>query len=144
MVNLENCAFCRTLGLEWRTITFRTHYFSILSVPRFRPGHCLVIPRRHVTTISQLNSNERDGIMLEIGRLQDRLDNGGGSGLMQKFQPAQAENGIKMDHLHFHVFPRHEPETNLFPVPQPNNFKEGFKSVDRDTIVELLPYVRPS
>lgn len=75
--------------------------------------------------------------MGEIGRLSSLVDKGFGTGVMQKYQPTQAENGIKVNHLHFHVFPRVENETGLFPVPIPNDFS-GFTPPSRQQIKELL------
>ncbi len=80
--------------------------------------------------------------MLEIGRLSTLLDTGYGSGVMQKYQPLQAENGIKVSHLHFHVFPRFEDESGLFPTPLPNSFS-GFRPLGDTRCYELLAKLLP-
>jgi diadenosine tetraphosphate (Ap4A) HIT family hydrolase len=105
MTNPENCAFCDRPNLEWRTIRAEDLFTSFVSQPWFRAGHCLVIPNRHITTPDELEPKEAAGIMGELGRLSHRLNKGFGSGIMQKYQPLQTENGIKVHHLHFHVFP---------------------------------------
>jgi diadenosine tetraphosphate (Ap4A) HIT family hydrolase len=56
---------------------------------------------------------------------------------MQKHQPLQAPNGIKVNHLHFHIFPRLENEPELFPVPQPNAF-EGFYDPTESKVIKLV------
>lgn len=56
---------------------------------------------------------------------------------MQKYQPLQKENGVKQNHLHFHVFPRMKDESQLFPVPQPNDFS-GFYTPTEDEISVLI------
>ena len=132
-MNTFECAFCDDNIDNERRIRIGRHFFSIVSKPWFRPGHSLVIPKRHITTIAELWPKESAEIMNEIGRLSLLLDHGHGSGMMQKYQPEQNENGIKMTHLHFHVFGRLENEENLFPTPEPNNF-EGFYSPTPDEI----------
>ncbi len=75
--------------------------------------------------------------MLELGRLSKLLDEGYGTGIMQKYMPLQVENGVKMNHLHFHVFPRREEEEGLFPTPYPNSF-EAFYQPGQDKVVKLV------
>lgn len=140
MTTLE-CAFCDPEHLAWRTIRTGELCMSIVSGPWFRPGHCLVIPKRHIVKSSELEPSEAAEIMMELGRLSLRLDEGYGTGIMQKYQPKQAENGIKVNHLHFHVFPRHEVETGLFPVPEPNSF-DGFYTPTEEEVVKLAESLR--
>jgi len=65
------------------------------------------------------------------------LDEGFGTGVMQKYQPLQPENGVKVNHLHFHVFPRREQEQGLFPTPEPNDFT-GFTVPTCEDIRQLI------
>ncbi|HSW75196.1 MAG TPA: HIT family protein [Candidatus Saccharimonadales bacterium] len=127
------CPFCNTVPLEKRTIRVGELCRSIVSVPRFQEGHCLVIPNRHITTVAELEPNESVEIMQELGRLSVALDKGYGTGIMQKYQPLQPDNGVKVSHLHFHVFPRLAEELRLFPVPEPNSF-EAFHTPDETEI----------
>jgi histidine triad (HIT) family protein len=134
--NVENCAFCDRESLKWRTVREGDLFISFISKPRFREGQCLVIPTRHITAAGELTEQEGSAVMAELGRLSTLLDNGYGSGIMQKYQPLQAENGVKMNHLHFHVFPRIEDEPGLFPTPDPNSF-EGFSVPTDEEVVDL-------
>jgi diadenosine tetraphosphate (Ap4A) HIT family hydrolase len=79
--------------------------------------------------------------MQELGRLLVLLDEGFGTGIMQKYQPLQTENGIKVNHLHFHIFPREEIEDNLFPTPMPNSF-QGFRDPKPAEIKEMVDRLR--
>lgn len=135
-MNTKDCPFCAKEFIA-RTLHTSELMSSFVSRPWFRDGHCLVIPNRHVTTISELTPKESQEIMGEIGRLSAILDNGFGTGVMQKYQPLQAENGIKVHHLHFHVFPRREEESDLFPAPQPNDFT-GFSLPTDQQIKSVL------
>jgi diadenosine tetraphosphate (Ap4A) HIT family hydrolase len=136
MANIEDCAFCDRPTLEWRTIRSEELFTSFVSRPWFREGQSLVIPNRHLVNTSELSPEEGAAIMGELGRLSLKLDEGFGSGIMQKYQPLQAENGIKVTHLHFHIFPRLANEAGLFPVPQPNTF-DGFTVPSEDEVIAI-------
>jgi len=133
----KNCDFCDTKDVDWRIIRTNKLVYSCVAKHWFTPNDCLVIPIRHVTKPSDLTPEEGTEVMLELGRLSSLLDKGFGTGIMQKYQPLQPENGIKMNHLHFHVFPRLENDTRIFPSPEPNNF-EGVIEANEEDIAELL------
>jgi len=135
------CVFCDSSGFEDRIIRAGCLSMSFVSRPWFRPGHCLVIPNRHVSTPAELEGREGNVIMEELGRLSLLLDRGYGAGIMQKYQPLQAENEVKVNHLHFHVFPRLEHETGLFPMPEPNSF-DGFSMPDESVAAALAKTLR--
>lgn len=137
MNSVNICAFCDKSELDWRTIRSEKLFTSFVSSPWFRENHVLVIPNRHVMTIDELDDGEGAAIMKEIGRLGAALDTGFGSGVMQKYQPLQTENGIKVSHLHFHVFPRTKEEEHLFPTPIPNSF-DGFITPQTQDVLALI------
>jgi diadenosine tetraphosphate (Ap4A) HIT family hydrolase len=137
MTEIANCDWCNNLDLEWRIIRSNELWLSFVSKPWFRDGHCLVIPRRHISAVNELSVEESAGIMGELGRLSKLLDKGFGSGLMQKYMPKQSQNGVKMNHLHFHVFPRREHEEGLFPTPYPNSF-DSFYAPNENEVQKLV------
>jgi histidine triad (HIT) family protein len=131
-MNTDDCRFCAR-EFEARILFECEYVVSFVSRPWFRQYHCLVIPKRHVVTATELTEVEGSEIMKEIGRLSAALNTGHGTGVMQKYQPLQTENGIKVNHLHFHIFPRFEAENELFPVPTPNSF-DGFSLPSNEEI----------
>lgn len=88
-----------------------------------------------------MNPDEMVAVFTEIGRLSLKLNLGFGKGLLQKDQPLQLENGIKMNHLHFHIAPRFETDVGLFPVPDPNSFESFVVPTDAE-IAEVLERTR--
>lgn len=138
----SDCAWCANVGLEKRTIQQTELIRSFVSVPWFRHGHCLVIPLRHVASVDELTTQEASEVLLEAGRLGKLLDVGFGKGIMQKDDPIQPRNGVKMDHLHFHVFPRRKKEDGLFPTPYPNQFSAFHKPTDKE-VADLIKRLRP-
>lgn len=141
MAKIEDCVFCDRPSLGWRTIRSEELFTSFVSRPWFRSGQCLVVPNRHLVNPSELSPEGGTANMGELGRLSLKLDKGSGTGIMQKYQPLQAENGIKVNHLHFHVFPRIEDETELFPVPQPNTF-DWFVTPSADEVIAVAEALR--
>lgn len=140
MTNTTFCAFCNHDTLNSRKIRTNKLSYSFVSSPWFREGHCLVVPNRHITNPSELTPSEASEILLELGRLSSLLDEGYGTGIMQKYQPLQRQNEVKQDHLHFHVFPRQKEEDSLFPVPTPNDFSAFYTptEIDISSLVKKL------
>lgn len=140
MACLENCRYNQE-NIGWRTIRAGELATSFVSRPWFREGHCLVIPNRHITTLEELTEQESSALLREAGRLAARLDKGyGHGGILQKHQPLQPE-GIKVNHLHLHVAPRHKEESGLFVVPEPNSF-EGFVMPSDSEVIAVAESLR--
>lgn len=137
MREIEKCVFCDETKQQERVIRAERLFMSFVSKPWFRDGHCLVVPKRHIEKVSELTSEESSTVMAELGRLSMGLDRGFGSGIMQKFHPLQTENGIKVNHLHFHVFPRLASDEMVFPVPEPNTY-QGFVDPTLTQIDDLV------
>lgn len=138
----ESCAFCTIDQEPERIITLNELFVSFVSNPSFRDRQCLVVPRRHITQIHELQPTEAAALFGEVGRVGMLLDTGHGTGVMQKYQPTQPENGIKVSHLHVHVFPRHAEEETLFPVPTPNTFA-GFTHLPPEMTADIAKSLRP-
>jgi diadenosine tetraphosphate (Ap4A) HIT family hydrolase len=148
-MSVEKCVFCDTDNLEWRIIRSEELCYSVVSVPQFRPGHVLVVPRkgpddaRHATTRAEVGYHQGAQMYREVGRLQLLLDQGYGHGTMQKFQPTQRDNHVKQSHLHEHVFPRQPDEQMLFPVPEPNTLDfDGFYVPTNEEVMMLAESLR--
>lgn len=141
MTSPDTCAFCNPANLTGRTIREGDLFLSFVSRPWFRSGHCLVIPRRHVEAPYELTRDEGAEIMEELGRIGMALDDGFGTGITEKYAPRQAQNGVKMNHLHYHVFPRIENEKYLFPVPEPNSF-DGFVMPTDNEVLAVVECIK--
>lgn len=131
----DNCTFCYPdESLEARIINRTDHFITFVSQPRFRENHVLITPSIHIEKMADLATPERrlmlGNIMAEIALMADMIDEGRGTIIVQKFQPLQEENGIKMNHLHIHAWPRLEADDNAgVPFPAPQNF-DNFRPVD--------------
>ncbi|SEO26515.1 Diadenosine tetraphosphate (Ap4A) hydrolase [Halogranum amylolyticum] len=118
----DGCPFCvlpdRTDDRESRIVARSEHSFVLLNNYPYNPGHAMVIPRRHTGEFGDLTDEE----LLDHARLKERtLD-----ALSEAMDPAgfnagenlggDAAGGSIDDHLHTHVVPRFDGDTNFMPV----------------------------
>jgi ATP adenylyltransferase len=91
--------------------------FVILNLYPYNAGHLMVVPRRHVGTLSALEPAE----LSELGVLTRRAE----MALMQGYDPQGINVGMNLgrpagagvlDHLHMHLVPRWTGDTNFMSV----------------------------
>lgn len=119
---IDGCPFCvlpdRDDDRESRLVARSEHSFVLLNNYPYNPGHVMVIPRQHTGDFADLSDAE----LLDHARLKQRtLD-----ALSDAMGPAgfnvgenlggDAAGGSIDDHLHTHVVPRWEGDTNFMPV----------------------------
>jgi histidine triad (HIT) family protein len=79
---------------------------AILDLHPVRPGHVLVIPRRHAVFVHELTAPERAALMETAARIavaQERAGLRQGGTLLINDGPA---SGQHVPHVHLHVIPR--------------------------------------
>ena len=104
-----NCRFCDIVNGTGDNILRQTeHSFAILSDPRLMPGHMLVIPKRHVERLGELSKEERDDLIDETIKLQEKILKAVAPGcdICEHFRPFIPDNSLKVSHLHIHLRPR--------------------------------------
>ena len=110
-----NCPFCNINQEKTRIIEERERVLIVLSNPRLMPGHTLVIPKRHVEKISELNPEERkelfDMVIDYHKKIIERYAHG--CDMRQNYRPFLSQSDIKVDHVHIHLLPR-ENEDELY------------------------------
>ena len=103
-----NCPFCNIAknGPD-RVLAEKEHIVVILSNPRLMKGHTLVVPKRHVEKMSELNQQEKDELMETLIEFQEKiLDFAAGCDIRRHYRPF-LDDAITVSHLHFHLHPRH-------------------------------------
>ena len=103
------CVFCEIVrGKKPREIISETkNTITLLSNPSLMKGHCLVIPKRHIEKISELNEKEKKEIFNELIKVQEILfKQFPGCDIKQNYRPFQKQDNLKVNHLHFHLQPR--------------------------------------
>ncbi|MHC1736600.1 MAG: HIT domain-containing protein [Ignavibacteriaceae bacterium] len=91
--------------------------FSVLNLYPYNNGHLMVVPYRHLDNITKLTPEENSEIMSEIQYWIDKLEkvfNPDGFNIGANLGKASGA-GID-DHIHFHIVPRWNGDTNFMPV----------------------------
>ncbi|GAB6880465.1 HIT domain-containing protein [Halorubrum gandharaense] len=135
---IEGCPFCvlpeHEDAREARVVARSDHNYVLCNNAPYNPGHTMVIPDDHVDGWGDLD----DTTMLDHGRLKaatidalsrDRSPAGFNTGLNLGGDAA----GGSVDHLHTHVVPRWEGDTNFMPVVSDTKvIVEGVDATYRD------------
>lgn len=103
------CRFCDLENSEnQRVLSVHSNCLVIFSNPRLMPGHLLVVPKRHVLRLSELNDVERKELFDVTISYQEKILKNIASGcdIKQHNRPFLPENDLKVDHLHIHLQPR--------------------------------------
>ena len=105
----EICPFC-SKEIKERAFKEGKLAFVLLSTPRVAPGHLLIIPKRHVQRLSELNNREVEEIFTLLAKYQDKMLNklGTGTEIRQNYKPYFENSKTHVNHFHFHLVPRKE------------------------------------
>jgi ATP adenylyltransferase len=133
----EGCIFCDPDPAH--VIERGQRCFTILNTYPYAPGHVMVAPFRHVGTLDALSSEE----MLELMQLARRAVGA------QKIAmtPDGFNVGLNLgkvagagiaDHLHLHVVPRWEGDTNFMPVISDTRVIGQALEASREALLEAL------
>ena len=116
----DGCIFCddSECSDKERFILERgEHSIVIMNIYPYNNGHLMVAPRRHLCSLSALREEERNEIMMFLGKWTD---------ILKKALFCHGFNvGVNLgriagagiaDHMHFHIVPRWNGDTNFMPV----------------------------
>ena len=117
----QGCLFCRVQASRADranlVIARRPHALLMLNRFPYNPGHLMVAVARHVARFERLKADER-GDLLDLVALAERA-------LIQVYRPHGVNYGANVGrvagagfpgHLHLHVVPRWNGDTNFMPV----------------------------
>jgi ATP adenylyltransferase len=117
-----DCVFCELpvagVDRDNRVVARNEHAYVLLNNAPYSPGHSMVIPYQHTGDYRELDSE----ILLAHARLKQRTFDA----LEAALEPDAFNAGLNLgggpaggsieDHLHTHVVPRWEGDTNFMPV----------------------------
>jgi ATP adenylyltransferase len=116
------CIFCEAAeaadSSQTPLVLYRaTHTFIILNLFPYNNGHLMVVPRRHIASLAEANADEQSELIALTRRAEIAL--------METYSPHGLNVGINLgkaagagvaDHLHIHVVPRWNGDTNFMSV----------------------------
>jgi ATP adenylyltransferase len=119
--SLDHCIFCDALAGpddDESLVVHRTEgAFAVMNLYPYNAGHLMVAPERHVGELGELH----DDTMLQIMKLVQRAE----ALLTERYHPKGFNVGMNLGrvsgagipgHLHVHVVPRWEGDTNFMTV----------------------------
>ncbi len=119
----DACVFCEMTRVpeirfrELLVLVRQPHAFVCLNRYPFASGHLLVTPTRHVADLVELADDEYAALMSLLREATTRLRRSvGAPALNIGFNLGRAAGAGIADHLHGHVVPRWDGDTNFMPV----------------------------
>lgn len=112
MSTVKECPFC---NLEDRSLKENKYAKLFLSNPRKIEGHFLVVPKRHIEKPWEMTEEELVCVFELVHFIQKRIVETmrGGCDIRENYRPFMKQGNIKVDHIHYHVYPRQN-EDELF------------------------------
>lgn len=117
----EGCIFCvfpeQGDDRKYKILARGTHAFVIMNAFPYSNGHLLIVPYRHTGDLSELSAEE-DLEMMQLVQKSMQV-------LKEAFRPDGFNIGINQgtaagagiaDHIHMHIVPRWNGDTNFMPV----------------------------
>jgi ATP adenylyltransferase len=119
--NSNNCIFCEALKNhvdDNSLVVDKGEYtFTVLNLYPYNNGHLMVVPNRHLSDFSSLNNDESIEIMLKLQLSQRALQLiSHPDGFNIGANIGKVSGAGIADHIHFHIVPRWNGDTNFMPV----------------------------
>ena len=110
----EYCAFCDPKVLDRQKFYEDDLVLALYTHKPILPGHCLVLPKRHVERFEVLTDSE----ITQIGRVIKKVDQAVtkvfGTSSYILLQKNGIEAGQSVPHVHVHYIPRKEGDSSTF------------------------------
>jgi histidine triad (HIT) family protein len=102
----RECAFCDEKILENQKFFENDTVIALYTHKPVLPGHCLIIPKRHVERFEELSDQEMVAITHLIKRVNRSVSELFGTSAYLLLQKNGEEVGQTVPHVHFHYIPR--------------------------------------
>ncbi len=137
----QDCYFCQVSKGEADPFIFENHSFiSIFDTHPVNPGHALVIPRRHVASIFDLNEQERTDYFDAIRGVKNVIEETGMRNLYQKMMEREYLQDRPKDHIETVLqLPFLESRPNAYTIGN-NDGREAGRSIDHLHVIVLPRY----
>jgi histidine triad (HIT) family protein len=107
---MTDCIFCKiTRGEIPCAKIYETDLaLSFLDIGPINAGHALVIPKKHYTSIFDIPEEELTACMLVVKKIAAAVYKTSGAAGLNLLQNNFRAAGQLVEHVHFHLIPRHE------------------------------------
>lgn len=102
----RHCAFCNLHVIEQQAFYEDEHAIALYNYKPVFPGHCLIIPRRHVRRFEELTDEEILHIAQVIRKVNRAVQKVYGTRSYYLLQKNGTEASQSVPHVHFHYVPQ--------------------------------------
>lgn len=113
----QPCVFCSTETITSQSFLSYKGFEAIYNIAPALPGHTLIIPRKHVCSILELNPEELQSMMLLAQRTTQVLGKAFHTKAFNWSIQEQPDAGQTIAHLHLHVLTRNHGD-----LPKPGDW----------------------
>ena len=123
---MADCIFCKIVAgqIPAAMLIETDKVVSFLDINPVNPGHALVVPKRHATSLLDLGQDELHVAIFVAQRVAGAIVEATGSTAFNILQNNGRCAGQLIDHVHFHVIPRNPQDGFSFGWRQ-LQYKEG-------------------
>ena len=99
---MSSCELCLAVGEEYRFIAGNRDAFCVVCKAPLLSGHVLVMPKKHVLSLSELSEEERSNFVLLMEEMKKRVRE-----KMNRDVIVVQNTGkhSSQEHVHFHILP---------------------------------------
>jgi len=136
---MGECIFCQIVAgqVPAARLIETDKVVSFLDIAPVNPGHCLVVPKRHVETLLEMTQQELHVCMFTVQRVARAATRAAGAVGFNVLQNNGRCAGQIVPHVHFHVIPRSPDDGFQFGWRQGSYTKDELREFERK-VRELL------
>lgn len=127
---MKDCIFCKIIQGEVPSykIYEDEKALAFLDINPLTRGHVLVIPKKHVEDIFEIDFDNLSGVIRVVQKVAQSLKENLGASGINLFQANKPAAGQEIFHLHFHVVPRYQND-KIKALPESNYQEKDFEEV---------------
>lgn len=138
------CPFCDKTVLDRQKFYEDAEIIALCTHKPITPGHCLVIPKRHVERFECLTDAEVVAIGKTIRKVNKAAQSAFDASTYLLLQKNGKEVGQSVPHLHFHYIPRKEGESSVVGFVFKIGLAEAKPPLSSDKMDETVCKIRES
>lgn len=119
-----DCLFCKIVAKEIpaQIVAEDDLTVAFMDINPATRGHALVVPRRHVTNLLEVQDDDLTAVMLAVQRLARRVIDRLGAAGVNLLNACGSAAWQTVFHLHIHVIPRYDDDPLKLPwIPAPGD-----------------------
>lgn len=128
---MEDCIFCKVIKGEIPShgVYEDDKTFAFLDINPINAGHTLVVPKNHVSKVTEAGDDDLLALTNSLKKIIGALEDSLGIDNLNVFINQGRDAGQLIDHLHYHIVPRHSGDGVKFDVPQRKPSEEELKEL---------------